>query len=68
MEGLRALVHGHQPVREVERTANRWNIDTGAGTQHLDRLSLLELSSEELRTWIFPVDEETRTGPVPALA
>ena len=28
--GLRALVHGHFVVDEVERFANRWNIDTGA--------------------------------------
>ena len=31
VEGLRALVHGHHPVREVETVGNRWNIDTGDG-------------------------------------
>ena len=30
VEGLRALVHGHFVVDEVERLANRWNIGTGA--------------------------------------
>ena len=57
VEGLRALVHGHWPVREVETTLNRWNIDTGAGLEHLNRLSLLEVNAPELRAWTFEVDE-----------
>ena len=60
VEGLRALVHGHEPVEEVEeveRSANRWNLDTGAGIRRLNRLSLLEASAPELRSWTFDVDE-----------
>ena len=57
VEGLRALVHGHWPVREVETTFNRWNIDTGAGLEHLNRLSLLEVNGSALRSWTFDVDE-----------
>ena len=57
VEGLRALVHGHEPVDEVQCTANRWNIDTGAGIVSLNRLSLLELTSKAMGTWTFAVDE-----------
>ena len=57
VEGLRALVHGHWPVREVETTFNRWNIDTGAGHEALNRLSLLQVNARELRAWTFDVDE-----------
>ena len=57
VEGLRALVHGHRTIREVERTHNRWNVDTGAGAVALNRLSLLEINGPELRSWTFDVDE-----------
>ena len=57
VEGLRALVHGHHPVREVEYTSNRWNIDTGAGISHLNRLTVLEVNRAEFRSWTFDVDE-----------
>ena len=57
VEGLRALVHGHEPVEHVECTANRWNIDTGAGIPRLNRLSLVEVNAPQVRTWTFPVDE-----------
>ena len=62
VEGVRALVHGHRPVVEVERIANRWNIDTGAGIPQLNRLSILELNAPELRTWTFDVDEGCGSG------
>ena len=55
--GLRALVHGHFVVDEVERVANRWNIDTGAGIARLDRLSLVEVNAPEFGSWTFDVDE-----------
>ena len=48
-------MHGHEPVEEVERSANRWNLDTGAGIRRLNRLSLLEASAPELRSWTFDV-------------
>lgn len=56
IEGLRALVHGHWPVREVETTLNRWNIDTGAGWPN-GKLSVIEVNALELRTWTFDVDD-----------
>ena len=56
VEGVRPLVDGHRRVVEVERTGNRWNIDTGARIPQLNRLSILELGPE-LRPWTFDVDE-----------
>ena len=56
VEGLRALVHGHWPVKEVETTFNRWNIDTGAGSPN-GRLTIIEVNALELRTWTFDVDD-----------
>lgn len=57
VEGLRVLVHGHEPVERIACTANRWNIDTGAGIARLDRLSLVEVNAPEFRAWTFDVDE-----------
>ena len=57
VEGVRALVHGHHPVDDVECTANRWNIDTGAGIAQLNRLSIIELNAPEFRSWTFDVEE-----------
>ena len=57
VEGLRALVHGHAPVRDVECTANRWNIDTGAGILSLNRLTVLEVNDAEFQPRTFDVDE-----------
>ena len=57
VEGLRALVHGHWPVTQVQATCNRWNIDTGAGHATLNRLSLVVVNEPELCTWTFDVDE-----------
>ena len=57
VEGLRALVHGHEPVEQVEQVANRWNLDTGAGIARLNRLSFLEVNAAELRTWTFDAEE-----------
>ena len=59
MAGLRALVLGHQPVEHVECVANRWNIDTGAGIPHLNRLSLVEVNRSEFRTRTFDIDESS---------
>ena len=56
VKGLRAFVHGHRTVREVERSHNRWNIDTGAGSPN-GRLTIIEVNAPELRTWTFDVDE-----------
>ena len=58
IEGLRALVSGHFVV-EVEVTANRWNLDTGAGFANRNRLSLLEINARELK----PLTLEVRESP-----
>ena len=57
VEGLCALVHGRWPVKEVETTLNRWNIDTPGGHAALNRLSLIVVNEPELRTWTFDIDE-----------
>ena len=55
--GLRALVHGHFVVDEVEWVGNRWNIDTGATFAGRDRLTLLHVNARRIRPWTFDVDE-----------
>ena len=55
--GLRALVHRHFVVDEVERLANSWNIDTGATFPGRDRLTLLHVNARPIRPWTFDVDE-----------
>ena len=57
--GLRALVHGHATRNGVRRTANRWNIDTGAGIQRLNRLTILHVNGRQIRASRFPVDESS---------
>ena len=55
--GLRALVHGHAARNGVRRSANRWNIDTGAGIQRLNRLTILHVNGRQIRASRFPVAE-----------
>ena len=57
--GLRALVHGHFVVDEVERLANRWNIETGATFAGRDRLMLLHVNARRIRPWTFEFDESS---------
>ena len=57
VEGLRALVSGHFVVEEVEVTANRWNLDTGAGFENQNQLSLLEINARELKALTLDVRE-----------
>ena len=57
VQGLRALISGHFVVEEVEVTANRWNLDTGAGFTGRNRLSLLEVNARELKPVTFDVEE-----------
>ena len=57
VQGLRALVAGHFVVEEVEVTANRWNLDTGAGFANRNRLSLLEITARELKAVTLEVRE-----------
>ena len=49
VEGLRALVHGHFVMDEIQRVANRWNIDTGASFPDRDPLTLLQVNDRVLR-------------------
>ena len=51
-------MHGHFVVDEVERLANRWNIDTGTTFPVRDRLTLLHVNARRIRPWTFDVDEE----------
>ena len=44
---------------EVERLANRWNIDTGATFAGRDRLALLHVNPRRIRPWTFEVNEES---------
>ena len=53
VEGLRALVHGHEPVAAVEQTANRWNIDTGAGFPD-GHLTLARIDSDPIEIVTMP--------------
>ena len=57
VEGLRALISGHFVVKAVQITANRWNLDTGAGFANRNRLSLLAINARELTPDTFDVDE-----------
>ena len=55
--GLRALVHGHFLVDEVQRLANRWNVDTGATFPGRDRLTFLHVNARCMRAHTLDVDE-----------
>ena len=57
VQGLRTLVSGHFVVAAVQTTANRWNLDTGAGFANRNRLSLLAINARELSPCTFDVDE-----------
>ena len=57
VEGLRALISGHFVVETVQITANRGNLDTGAGFANRNRLSLLAINARELTPDTFDVDE-----------
>ena len=50
-----ALVHGHQPVEEVESTGNRWNVDTGAGIEAICQraFAVLGIDSAETASRVF---------------
>ena len=57
VEGLTALVHGHDAGKTVRHSANRWNIDTGAGLRRLNRLTILHVNARRIRPVTVPVDE-----------
>lgn len=55
VEGVRAVVHGHEPVSEPEYTSNRLILDTGAGITYLDLLTLARIDVERLETMTYDV-------------
>ena len=57
VQGLQAVVHGHEVVESVRTVANWWYIDTGAGFSRANRLSVIEISAVPLRWWTFDVHE-----------
>lgn len=54
VHGVRMTVHGHAvgPVRTI---GNRWYIDTGAGFEHANRLTILEITRRVPHVWTFSV-------------
>ena len=46
--GLRALVHGHEPVKPGRVRANRWDFAIGTGIARLKRLTLVEVNAPEV--------------------
>ena len=51
------LVHGHWPVERVTHLSNRWNLDTGAGFEAMNQLSIARIDEDPVRTWTFEVKE-----------
>ena len=45
------------PCSQVECSANRRDIDTGAGIARLNGLTRVEVNALELHTWTIDVDE-----------
>ena len=58
ISGIDRVISGHQPVSEPEVTGNQWNIDTGSGILHLDRLTLARIDVDPLRIEIFDVIDD----------
>ena len=57
VQNLRTLVSGHFVVEEVKVTANRWNLDTGAGFADRNRLSFLKINARKWTPLTFNVQE-----------
>ena len=53
VEGIDRVFTGHDPHKQVERRANTWSIDTGAGFPTMKRLTLtrMDLDSPEFMTF-----------------
>ena len=58
--GVELLVTGHAPLARAESDGYWHRIDTGAGLSHLNRLTLLEVTSRPTRRITLPV-----TDPLP---
>ena len=57
VQGLQAVVHGHEVLESVRTVANRWYIDTGAGFAAANRLTIIEINAAPFRCWTFDVRE-----------
>lgn len=53
--GVALLVTGHEPLRRADSDGYWHRIDTGAGLAHLNRLTLLEVTSHPPRRLTLPV-------------
>ena len=53
VEGIDRVFAGHNPHKQVERRANTWSIDTGAGFPAMNRLTLarIDLDPPEFETF-----------------
>ena len=63
VEGLRALVTGHEPSSEPSCDGHWWSIDTGAGVRRLDRLTLLRIDCEPMQPHTVEVVTSERLAP-----
>ena len=55
--GHRRVFTGHDPHKQVERRANTWSIDTGAGFPAMNRLSLARIDVDPPTSETFEVTD-----------
>ena len=65
IEGLRALVTGHEPTAEPSSDGDWWRIDTGAGFRGFERLTLLRIDCEPMVPHTVDVVTSERLAPRP---
>ena len=64
VKGARELITGHYPSEDVQRDANWWCIDTGAGIARLARLTLARVDCRRIETTtVDALPEERGTEP-----
>ena len=63
VEGLRALVTGHEPSNEPSCDGYWWSIDTGAGFRGFERLTLLRIDCEPMAAHTVDVVASERLPP-----
>jgi len=66
IEGLRALVTGHEPTSEPSCDGHWWSIDTGAGVPGFERLTLLQVECEPMALHTVDVTTSERVAPMRA--
>ena len=60
IEGVRALVTGHEPCRQAQCDGYWWQIDTGAGFAGFNRLTLLRIDCEPMESCMIDAVAEER--------